>query len=798
MSTSTDKLVLAETGAAGSAEQEAFAEPSSGEVQGPAMALPLTTGNVVAVFVARFDTTKGNIIAWQFPADIALEGVEFKAICSGLHNVNSDMIYFNHDAYYGVAAYLNTPTRSSESRGSHMLSCGILVKPTEESGRCGAIWRHTNFLATVVREIEMHGEEAYDQLEQYYENNKRRDATEVDQEEGEDDVEEVPEPDGTEEHETGQGGYFAIQSPQHTSSLPLPPHITTNVQIEEPTDAELLTSPLNRNRPSHPAVSKPALSRLITISASLFSPPAPISPRTLRNFRPKSFELADQDNTTGERQPQRSMSTFSFSALMPPTPTLGTMSYAYPPVSMSSSLYDPRDHPPLDIHHPAHFFPDFVRLFGASIFHLWRAVMCKQRILFMVDAPVEIGCKIVYCTCLLGTLPTRIAEACSEQGRQRVKPLFSVGVNDLDKMETITGGYVACTTDTVFELKKHVYDLLVRIPGDLLTHLRLELPPQPSQPHLTSRRPTKSPSSILLSNWKRTHPEFRPSSPDASHALPLRFSPTDLRRYRLLRRILLDYTISDARSESIREYGMSDRGDTVWDTCYKVLIDGWFWWYGRERVAEKEQTRLLDSDDEDDDEGRRPKPLLRTSSTMDPDELVISEGEEDARELGSGSGVMLGMAGYTSEPESMERGSSSHTSKEDTKRIKDMKRTELEVELIRFFHLLSTHLISNLSIFLSKPSHYIDDPAEEYHRLPSHIISTLLGLDPHADATFVIQLARIYANKDIELAHRSCMGDCDTLWDSCPLWKVDAVALNDMSLVTEFPNLDTPTTGEPS
>ncbi|KAL1924435.1 uncharacterized protein VTP21DRAFT_4089 [Calcarisporiella thermophila] len=100
--------------------------------------------NVVGVFVAKFDITKGNTIEWQYPADIDLEGVEFKAIPSAIHNVSKDVIYFSHPPYIGLCVFENRPF--AEERGARMRSVGLLVVPTLESGKCGQVWRHLDFL----------------------------------------------------------------------------------------------------------------------------------------------------------------------------------------------------------------------------------------------------------------------------------------------------------------------------------------------------------------------------------------------------------------------------------------------------------------------------------------------------------------------------------------------------------------------------------------------------------------------------------------------------------------------------
>ena len=43
--------------------------------------------------VYTHDPLAGNVIAWQYPKDIDLSGIEFKAMASGSHNVDSDIVY---------------------------------------------------------------------------------------------------------------------------------------------------------------------------------------------------------------------------------------------------------------------------------------------------------------------------------------------------------------------------------------------------------------------------------------------------------------------------------------------------------------------------------------------------------------------------------------------------------------------------------------------------------------------------------------------------------------------------------
>ena len=36
--------------------------------------------------------TPGNLVEWRYPPDVNLEGIEFKSIASGLHNVPKDFM----------------------------------------------------------------------------------------------------------------------------------------------------------------------------------------------------------------------------------------------------------------------------------------------------------------------------------------------------------------------------------------------------------------------------------------------------------------------------------------------------------------------------------------------------------------------------------------------------------------------------------------------------------------------------------------------------------------------------------
>ncbi|CAG5117486.1 unnamed protein product [Candidula unifasciata] len=125
----------------------------------------LEQDSVVALFVVAFDTRSGNIIEWCLPEETDLDGVEFKAMTSGSHTLNSDFVYFRKDNLFGLACFENMRVDSEIERGARMKSVGIL------SLSYTTLYRHMQFLETQVRhQLETPGN--YSQLLAFY--NDRR------------------------------------------------------------------------------------------------------------------------------------------------------------------------------------------------------------------------------------------------------------------------------------------------------------------------------------------------------------------------------------------------------------------------------------------------------------------------------------------------------------------------------------------------------------------------------------------------------------------------------------------------
>ncbi|KAJ5131465.1 Protein of unknown function DUF2347 [Penicillium bovifimosum] len=96
---------------------------------------------IAALFLISFDIRTGYVVSWKrtIPG-VEIEGVvEYKSLPSGLHNVTEDLVYFVHEQYAGISAFLNHPATEAE-RNANMFAIGVLVPLS--TGRLGKSWRH--------------------------------------------------------------------------------------------------------------------------------------------------------------------------------------------------------------------------------------------------------------------------------------------------------------------------------------------------------------------------------------------------------------------------------------------------------------------------------------------------------------------------------------------------------------------------------------------------------------------------------------------------------------------------------
>ncbi|CAK8684964.1 unnamed protein product [Clavelina lepadiformis] len=116
---------------------------------------------VMTVFVVAFDTHHGNIVEWSVPNDAELKSVEFQAMPSGAHKVDSDFIYFRIKDMFGLSCFEKMRVDSIEERGARMKSVGI-ISPSYTT-----LFKHMQFLELQVRhQLQTPGR--YEQLLEFY------------------------------------------------------------------------------------------------------------------------------------------------------------------------------------------------------------------------------------------------------------------------------------------------------------------------------------------------------------------------------------------------------------------------------------------------------------------------------------------------------------------------------------------------------------------------------------------------------------------------------------------------------
>jgi DENN domain-containing protein 11 len=90
-------------------------------------------------------------------AIVPLEGVvEYKSLPSGLHNVEEDLVYFHHEAYAGVSAFVKG-TASEAERNAQFVSVGAMLRLKD--GRLGRAWLHAHNLQNLAKSVCLHPEE---------------------------------------------------------------------------------------------------------------------------------------------------------------------------------------------------------------------------------------------------------------------------------------------------------------------------------------------------------------------------------------------------------------------------------------------------------------------------------------------------------------------------------------------------------------------------------------------------------------------------------------------------------------
>ncbi|KAJ2958824.1 hypothetical protein NQZ79_g5678 [Umbelopsis isabellina] len=603
-----------------------------------------TAANIVAVFVSRFDIHSGNVIEWQYPSDVDLTGVEYQSICSGLHSISQDTIYFKKGNNFGVSAFENKAMlENTEERGARMMAVGCLVAPTPDTGSCGL----------------------------------------------------------SEASDTTTSETTEIESTSNERTLP--------------------------NFASLSSIDTSKMHRHASISFGPLSPSVSSLAHSMNSERSAIFTVNHQ----------------LYSVVRHPAGT-DAKSMEYLQVEES---------------HPAHSFPEFVRAMGPNLFILWKAAILKKRILLLTSSPVEKAChfELVYNICLLASLPRTHNLTLTLEGKNKLQPLFCVGINDIEQLEKLEGGYVACTPDKIFQQKHHLFDILVTLP---------DTPEDEAGPGMMLDG-----AGVSYNLPKLAHsPSLRIQSVDfgsTGNLRNMRYTQANFLQYRILRimiksrmnntdnrRLSGSTTFSDLFSEPDDgyDYKLADlldrnsQSESLGDTLGKFLLGGWFWWYGRDEgrstsrfqswqdafVGHKRRTRREDHLNREE----RTR-LLFGGSTLQED-------EGDAPVI-TDSNIMATLSGQ-SPSISIDDDAGAPNSE-----VVSDRRQWLQIELIRFFHTLS------LQVLILLQSKLKEQEDEEDIILQRHDIDEL-GMA--GDEEYVIEMAQLYFGKSIQVANRRYCRDC--------------------------------------
>lgn len=116
----------------------------------------------------------------------------------------------------------------------------------------------------------------------------------------------------------------------------------------------------------------------------------------------------------------------------------------------------------------------WLRRLGPLIFPLWKSCLMKERLLILNPAggSFEVCNALCYCLTIICLLPKRLHV--NKRDSQCMKPLYTVGVCDIDKMSaqilrTTTHkkkGFIACTSDEILLSKPELFDKVLKIPAE--------------------------------------------------------------------------------------------------------------------------------------------------------------------------------------------------------------------------------------------------------------------------------------------------------------------------------------------
>ncbi|KAL7314855.1 hypothetical protein PS15m_006370 [Mucor circinelloides] len=338
----------------------------------------------------------------------------------------------------------------------------------------------------------------------------------------------------------------------------------------------------------------------------------------------------------------------------------------------------------------------FVNKFGPDVFVLWKAALLRKRIMLIHMPQMEIGCHYVYLIHLLGQVPAKF-----QNSIQPIKPKFTMGVNDIPQLEKTHSSYVACTPDSIFQMKTDLYDILVTLPAPSFHHTIKGS----STVSVTNKKSTQH---IALSDLScHQQPDFK------STVISTRHNAADFTRFRIMWKLF-----------HTRAFEANNEPTDFFSTTSALFTGICYWLYEEQDQA---PTTSASSNWQGLFAGSQRQRHIHLNPSSETD-LLLMEEEQDAEELNNNAVFEAVTARASTELQQQEQ-------------IKEQNEA-----LLSFFHNLTSFLLEKLQSILAVNE---EDGLDLISISPKDMVH--MGLDPQADAAFVTELAQLYFKKRVQV-----------------------------------------------
>lgn len=121
------------------------------------------------------------------------------------------------------------------------------------------------------------------------------------------------------------------------------------------------------------------------------------------------------------------------------------------------------------------YLPYWIRKLGPLVFPLWKSCLLGERVLILnpPGGSFELCNALNYCLSIISLIPKVLQVNRHEQYDYFVKPLFTIGISDIDGMiselrEAVERnakipGFIACTSDEILTSKTELYDKVLKL-----------------------------------------------------------------------------------------------------------------------------------------------------------------------------------------------------------------------------------------------------------------------------------------------------------------------------------------------